>query len=471
MAEIKLRPLIENIKGSIYKITFYSIRQKNFARKKLVRTDPNTTAQQTERQQFLIVASLWTLQPEEIQTYWHSRAQGQDLTHYNKFQKTNLQKKNANIELELTQNNNIEDLNYFEYYHDTKKTTAKIFHNTNGNNGKNYLQLYAIPNGAPYNTFQSLHYEIAVHSAKPFIITGLPLSQTFDFYGYYTQGNYGAPYYWSKSKKAIQRNAGGQKMIGEIIAWHWRTVQKVNSTTTATKSFSLIDSSQHFLTTCQIGNLVLCGSPYTMNKITNIISDTEIELLFDDITAGEVYQIYGSEYALEENYPCDGSVINDPDSPLDGFTTPDLNGQQYFLRGGQWTGHIQAQETAVNSLSVQNETGHTHPMSGVETGNPTTNHTHGLTGTGEHSHKFYLDILGAPVELTHVTDLKNKFTAEYNDGHGGGHVHTIGNDSPAHKHSLSGVTIGGGVNHLHAISGGSETRPANMTVMYLIKYK
>lgn len=41
----------------------------------------------------------------------------------------------------------------------------------------------------------------------------------------------------------------------------------------------------------------------------------------------------------EENFvPCDGRTINDSESPLDGLTIPNLNGDNRFLRGNSSTG-------------------------------------------------------------------------------------------------------------------------------------
>lgn len=47
---------------------------------------------------------------------------------------------------------------------------------------------------------------------------------------------------------------------------------------------------------------------------------------------------------------CDGSVISDPDSPLDGETLPDLNSTQRFLRGGSTSGTTGGADTHQHGL-------------------------------------------------------------------------------------------------------------------------
>jgi len=43
---------------------------------------------------------------------------------------------------------------------------------------------------------------------------------------------------------------------------------------------------------------------------------------------------------------CDGSTISDADSPINGVTVPDLNGNNYFLRGNSTSGGTGGSETA-----------------------------------------------------------------------------------------------------------------------------
>jgi hypothetical protein len=47
--------------------------------------------------------------------------------------------------------------------------------------------------------------------------------------------------------------------------------------------------------------------------------------------------------SLPDNYAeCNGQVISDSESPLNGETLPDLNGDERFLRGGSLSGTLQA---------------------------------------------------------------------------------------------------------------------------------
>lgn len=60
----------------------------------------------------------------------------------------------------------------------------------------------------------------------------------------------------------------------------------------------------------------------------------------EEITIGMIIAVHGglagtvpSQFAL-----CDGSTISDSESPLDGQTLPDLNGQNRYLRGNTTSG-------------------------------------------------------------------------------------------------------------------------------------
>jgi len=55
---------------------------------------------------------------------------------------------------------------------------------------------------------------------------------------------------------------------------------------------------------------------------------------------------------------CDGSVINDADSPLNGETLPDLNGDNRFLRGNSTSGGTGG--SATHSLITAEMPAHTH---------------------------------------------------------------------------------------------------------------
>jgi hypothetical protein len=58
--------------------------------------------------------------------------------------------------------------------------------------------------------------------------------------------------------------------------------------------------------------------------------------------------------ALPDNYvTCSGQTISDPESPLDGVTLPDLNGDQRFLRGADTSGADGGTESHTHNASVE----------------------------------------------------------------------------------------------------------------------
>ena len=76
---------------------------------------------------------------------------------------------------------------------------------------------------------------------------------------------------------------------------------------------------------------------------------------------------------------CDGSVISDADSPLDGETLPDLLDPQSFLRGDTTSGGVVGSDT------------HTHTISGTTTTNTQTQTQDSVGGNvsvGAHNHSY-----------------------------------------------------------------------------------
>lgn len=92
---------------------------------------------------------------------------------------------------------------------------------------------------------------------------------------------------------------------------------------------------------------------------------------------------------------CDGSVISDSDSPLNGQTLPDLNGDNRFLRGNSTSGTTGG--SATHSLTTAELAAHTHAVNipngtggtgvyaeqSVDTSGPGISETSGSTGSGE----------------------------------------------------------------------------------------
>jgi hypothetical protein len=58
----------------------------------------------------------------------------------------------------------------------------------------------------------------------------------------------------------------------------------------------------------------------------------------------------------DEFVECDGSVINDAESPFNGQNTPDLNSTQRFLRGATTSGGIGGSDTHSHSGATDGNT-------------------------------------------------------------------------------------------------------------------
>jgi len=64
----------------------------------------------------------------------------------------------------------------------------------------------------------------------------------------------------------------------------------------------------------------------------------------------------------EEFEECDGTTINDADSPLDGFTKPDLQGQNRHIRGNSTTGNTGGADSVSLSTSELASHDHSRPL-------------------------------------------------------------------------------------------------------------
>ncbi|MCP4137408.1 MAG: hypothetical protein GY754_40955 [bacterium] len=119
---------------------------------------------------------------------------------------------------------------------------------------------------------------------------------------------------------------------------------------------------------------------------------------------------------------CNGNLITDEDSPLYGQNTPDLNGQKMFLRGGTQSNIFQ--EDQFESHNHGGKTGFGVDISGTNAARDYAN-----CGSGHYPH--YVYNYNCP---TYANFLE-------------GHKHTIGSD------------------------GGEETRPVNMSVIWIMRIK
>ncbi len=167
--------------------------------------------------------------------------------------------------------------------------------------------------------------------------------------------------------------------------------------------------------------------------------------------------------ALSDNWvECNGQTLNDAASPLNGQVIPNLNGEARFLRGGATSGvtqqdavqdHAHANNVAVNGsgdlstglMSADHIHGEAPALRRTEfcTGFTGDGITNGLSGGG--------GLWGQIASCTANTAGANA-----------NHSHAV----PSHSHALSG-NVQGVINGRSA----TETRPANMSVVWIMRIK
>ncbi len=133
-------------------------------------------------------------------------------------------------------------------------------------------------------------------------------------------------------------------------------------------------------------------------------------------------------------------MVTDVESPYFSQFLPDLNGEARYLRGGLFSGVLQADATASNGLAaVTNIAG---------------SHSHSMGSSGNHWHS-----------RTNVGGIGGTrgFAAAGNQS-GSTSTTTAG----LHTHS---ITSAGGHVHTVTLSGDAETRPISMTVVWIMRIK
>jgi hypothetical protein len=122
--------------------------------------------------------------------------------------------------------------------------------------------------------------------------------------------------------------------IGSVIAWHKAFYMLSSDTTTSTSSGKLVDSGATFITDgVEADMIVLNTTDVVYTTVTSVDSETQLTLADDIMTSGEDYNIYATPKLPDGWLECDGSTISDGDSPYNGATLPDINGDERFLRG------------------------------------------------------------------------------------------------------------------------------------------
>lgn len=195
-------------------------------------------------------------------------------------------------------------------------------------------------------------------------------------------------------------------------------------------------------------------------------------------------------YGWEE---CNGQTIADPESPYNGQALPDLNGNTLFLRGSAISGNTQVDELRSHDHSGTTGTDgfHFHPVDPPSTTTSTTgNHTHTGTVNGvnwsdnrwyavddnTNSNRTSANIIGDAVQWG--TPWNGDLTGGNFISRLGDHTHTMTmNSAGNHSHNVDiaafNTTVKGDHDHSFttSTSGGAETRPANMSVVWIIRVK
>lgn len=227
--------------------------------------------------------------------------------------------------------------------------------------------------------------------------------------------------------------------------------------------------------------------------------------------------------SLPDNWAeCDGSVINDSASPMNGQTLPDMNGENRVLLGHSASGTKGGSLThshGIGSYVAANESAHTHNPGTLAT-DTVTNHQHGpgdLGTNGEASHTHgvgtlananesshthtYSHTTGGPSATTPLTNMigpsSRSSTTHTHDASGttdagSAHTHTISGSTAAGSSHTHGVTTGNtglsgthfhdvdsgstaaGSAHTHTLSGTSDTAsslPLYYTVVWIMRIK
>jgi len=224
----------------------------------------------------------------------------------------------------------------------------------------------------------------------------------------------------------------------------------------------------------------------------------------------------------DEWVECNGQTLDDPDSIFNGKTIPDLNNSGRFLRGSSDSGTLQDDELKSHNHTASSKSagGHSHTGNTSSTGNHS--HTGTTNSTGSHNHSATTSSNGSHIHggetyaakegmykiasqagsntdsqvmvgysgatTDWVTDTKYSMRAHrhtFEMQYAGSHNHSVTTDTKgSHNHSLSTSSTGDHFHsfstnstgdHMHDITvdekGGNETRPVNMSVIWIMRIK
>ena len=221
-------------------------------------------------------------------------------------------------------------------------------------------------------------------------------------------------------------------------------------------------------------NIVQLSNDYQAGSSTVAATPSAVKSL---MPAGSVIMFAGST-APAGYLEMKGQSVPNGNGTIDGITTnfsalrsaigstiPDMRGR--FARG--WD-HGRGLDSGRNIRSGQGDAFESHKHSVTSGGS----HSHGMGSAGSHNHS--MDSAGNHRHSYEKSRDGNNFGGDGQDVHqnhqsantnyAGSHTHSI-NSAGSHSHSINS---GGSHSHGMGNTGGSETRPTNIALMYCIKY-
>lgn len=143
--------------------------------------------------------------------------------------------------------------------------------------------------------------------------------------------------YNKTSRHILEEGTYGLVPIGSITAWckTFGVADSGNCDGIGATANVLKDSGQNFTETVAVGMIVRneTNVPKDFTTVTSVTSDTALAVADDIFDDGDDYTIFKITELPDGWLECDGSVIDDYNSPLNGETLPDLNGSNQMLRG------------------------------------------------------------------------------------------------------------------------------------------
>ena len=280
------------------------------------------------------------------------------------------------------------------------------------------------------------------------------------------------------------------------------------TTTNPNAILELQSGTQGFLTTrmTTIQRLAIAAPPIGLEVFD---TDAGIKLFYNGTRWLEIGAVpIGSVQAWHKSLPgtpllgwgwveCNGQIVADPESPYNGTNVPDLNLANRFLRGDVVSGGMQTDDIATHSHTGNTAIAgnHTHDIDPPITGSSAAGlHTHtGTTGS--------INSGNNGVWIPYDDNTSDNCAAAWSDDNatlcgGGGwngkntggnfmgridgtclnHTHSIAADGN-HTHSIDIPLFPSANNgdHTHAFTtdntGGTETRPVNMGVVWIMRIK